>query len=54
MKTYTVILEQDEHTDDLILPIPQEILDEMHWHEGTVLEMTVNSDNTISIKKANT
>lgn len=52
MKTYTVILEQDEHTDDLILPIPQEILDEMNWVCGTVLEMTVNSDGTISLTEA--
>jgi antitoxin component of MazEF toxin-antitoxin module len=47
-KTYTVTLEQDAN-GDLVLPIPQPILDQMHWHEGTVLNFAVNSDNTITL-----
>lgn len=51
MTTYTVTLEEDE-CGDLVLPIPQEILDELNWHTGiTVLEMTLNSDGTIFIKE---
>jgi hypothetical protein len=50
MTTYTVTLEEDEY-GELVLPIPQPILDELNWHCGTVLEITLNSDNTISIKE---
>jgi antitoxin component of MazEF toxin-antitoxin module len=53
MTTYTVTLEEDEY-GDLVLPIPQPILDELNWHFGTVLEMTLNSDGTISIKEKTT
>ena len=46
---YTVTLEEDG--DECILPLPDEILDELDWQEGDILEWIVNSDNTITIKK---
>ena len=46
---YTVTLEEDG--DECILPLPDEILDELDWQEGDVLEWVVNDDNTITIKK---
>ena len=46
---YTVTLEEDG--DECILPLPDEILDELDWQEGDVLEWIVNDDNTITIKK---
>ena len=33
-KTYTVKLEEDPNTGDLILPIPTELLNQMGWDIG--------------------
>ena len=49
---YTVTLEEGED-EECILPLPDEILDELDWQEGDVLEWIVNDDNTITIKKVN-
>ena len=46
---YTVTLEEDG--DECILPLPDELLDELDWQEGDILEWIVNPDNTITIKK---
>jgi hypothetical protein len=48
---YTVTLQEDEN-GDLILPIPQEILDQTGWHEGTVLEFKDCSDGSFTLSKA--
>lgn len=52
-KTYVVTLEQDEN-GDLLLPFPDELLNQMHWSEGTELEWKVNDDGSVEIteKKA--
>ena len=47
---YTVSLEGDD--EDCFLPLPDEILDDLDWNEGDVLEWIVNDDNTITIRKA--
>lgn len=36
--TWEVITQEDPETGDLILPIPQELLDKMGWGEGDKLE----------------
>ena len=46
---YTVTLEEDG--DECILPLPDTLLDELDWQEGTTLEWIVNPDNTITIHK---
>ena len=46
---YTVTLEGDD--EDCFLPLPDEILDELDWQDGDILEWTVNPDNTITIHK---
>ena len=47
---YTVTL--DEDGEDLILPIPDEVLDSLGWFDGDMLEWNVNEeDNTIIIRK---
>ena len=38
MSKYTVRVEQDPNTGDLILPIPDELLAEVGWGEGDELE----------------
>jgi len=37
MTKYTVIVEQDPDTGELILPIPDKLLAEMGWNEGDEL-----------------
>ena len=49
--SWTVTLEQDE--DDLILPLPQEILDALDIKEGDVLEWIEYGNNAIALQKAN-
>lgn len=49
--TYSVTLEEDG--DDVILPIPDVVLNQLDWHDGDMLEWIVNDDNTITIKKYN-
>jgi hypothetical protein len=38
LKNWTVVLEEDPDTGDLIMPIPQEVLDLQGWGEGDTLE----------------
>ena len=48
---WTVKLEQDG--DDLILPLPQEILDALDIKEGDVLEWIEHGNNAIALQKVN-
>jgi hypothetical protein len=47
--TWTAILEEDG--DDLIMPLPQELLDELDWHTGDTLEWTEHSEGGWSLRK---
>ena len=47
---YTVTLEGDD--EECFLPLPDEILDQLDWQDGDVLEWIVNDDETITIRKA--
>lgn len=48
---YEVITQEDPVTGDLILPIPQEILDHLEWKESDELEVNINKDGTIFLKR---
>ena len=48
-KVWTVEIQQDE--DDLILPLPQEMLKELDWTEGDVLNWIDNEDGSWSLIK---
>ena len=37
--------------DELIIPVPEDILKEMKWKEGDALEWIDNGDGTFSLKK---
>ena len=41
--SYTVTLE--EENDDLVLPIPEDILKKLGWEEDDELEWDINEDN---------
>ena len=51
MTRWTVTLEEDPDTGDLIMPIPQEVLDLQGWGEGDTLEWIDNKDGSWSIQK---
>ena len=49
--SFTVTLEEDG--DDLVMPIPEDILKSLDWNEGDLLEWDINDkDNTIILRKA--
>jgi hypothetical protein len=50
-KTFTITLEEDPETGDLILPLPQELLDDAGWAEGDVLNWEDNKDGSWSLTK---
>jgi hypothetical protein len=49
MNKWTAYLEQDG--DDLILPIPDEVLEELNWKEGDVLIWDIKPDGSIILRK---
>ena len=50
---YEVITQEDEVTGDLMLPIPQKLLDELGWREGDEIEFAINDQGRYVLKKSN-
>lgn len=50
---YEVITQEDPETGDLILPIPQPILDSLGLQEGDEVEFEMDEKGIMYIKKAN-
>jgi len=50
-KTYTVKIEEDSF-GDLILPFPNEMMEQLGWNEGDTLEFKDLKDGTFEIKKS--
>lgn len=48
---YEVITQEDPETGDLIIPIPEPILKAMGWKEGEEIDIEVNQDGSINLKK---
>ena len=44
---------QEEEDGNLVLPFPQEMLDEVGWHPGDNLEWVDRGDGTWEIRKKN-
>lgn len=51
MKSWTLTIEEDPETGDLVLPFTPEILDELGWREGDTLEWIDNKDGSWSLVK---
>jgi AbrB family looped-hinge helix DNA binding protein len=49
---YEVITQEDPETGDLILPIPQPVLDSLGWKEGDEVDFSTDDQGKIYIKKA--
>ncbi len=53
-KSWTLTIEQDPDTGDLVLPFTNEILAELGWKEGDVLDWVDNKDGSWSLVKKKT
>jgi len=52
MTTWTVTVEEaDDGSEDLVLPLPQNLLDQVGWREGDTLEWIDNNDGSWIIQK---
>ena len=51
-KTWTVTLEEDPETGDLVLPFSDEMLAEVGWQEGDTIKWIDNKDGSWSLVKA--
>lgn len=48
---YEVISQVDPETGETIIPIPQELLDQLGWQEGDEVTIIQNPDGTIVLNK---
>jgi hypothetical protein len=48
---WEITVEEDPETGELILPLPQELLDLQEWKEGDELEWTDNGNGSWTIAK---
>ncbi len=53
-KTWTISLEEDPETGDLILPLNDDILEQTGWKTGDNIEWTDNKDGSWTMKKIET
>jgi len=52
MTSWTITLEEAEDgSGDLVLPLPQDLLDGAGWKEGDTIEWIDNNNGTWSMKK---
>ena len=49
--SYIVKLEEDSETGDLILPLPEKLLEETGWKTGDTLDWNDNGDGSFSMTK---
>lgn len=49
--SWTVKLEEDPETGDLIMPIPQDLLDTQGWAEGDTLEWLDQGNGSWQLQK---
>jgi hypothetical protein len=50
-KSWEVIIEEDPETGDAILPLPQDMLDEVGWKSGDNLNWIDRNDGSWEIRK---
>ena len=51
MKSWTITIEEDPKTKDLMLPFTSEILSAIGWEEGDVIVWKRNKNGTWTLKK---
>lgn len=48
---YEVITQEDPETGDLLLPLPPQLLEELNWVEGDILDFSLDDQNRYILKK---
>jgi hypothetical protein len=51
MTSWTVTLEEDPETKELILPFTDEILEAVGWKEGDVISWKIDNDGRCTLTK---
>jgi hypothetical protein len=51
LKSWVLTVEEDPETGDGILPLPDELIDQMAWQEGDTLEFKDNHDGSFTLSK---
>jgi hypothetical protein len=52
MTSWTITLEEaDDSSGDLVMPLPQDLLDGAGWKEGDTIQWIDNNNGTWSMKK---
>ena len=49
---YEVITQEDPDTGDLLLPIPPRLLEELGWREGDDVDIGIDTDGKVILKKS--
>ena len=52
--SYIITLEKDPETGDLVLPLPEKLMEETGWKTGDTLDWKDNGDGTFSMTKQKT
>jgi hypothetical protein len=50
-RRYEVIAQKDEATDDILLPIPPHLLEQLGWKEGDDIEFALDSQGHYILKR---
>lgn len=48
---WTVTVEQDIKTGDLVLPLPEDLIELQDWRDGDTLEWIENTDGSWTLRK---
>lgn len=51
MNKWTITVEEDPETGELILPLPEDMLQLQGWVEGDILEWVDNNDGSWTLQK---
>jgi bifunctional DNA-binding transcriptional regulator/antitoxin component of YhaV-PrlF toxin-antitoxin module len=51
MTQWTITLEEDPETGEIILPLPEDLLEQAGWKEGDTLEWKDNGDGSYILEK---
>lgn len=52
-KSWTITIEEDSTTGDLILPLPKDLLESQGWVEGDTLDWNDQGDGSWTLSKVN-
>lgn len=50
---YEVIVQEDQNSDDLIIPIPPVLLEQLGWKEGDEIDFSMDDNGRWIIKRVN-